>query len=95
HAAATGPPSRGVADRVLERLEDRLLGSEQDKVLDLVEEIEADAALGGDAERPSLDAPAVEPDAAEELRQERESEQRSVEQEQAREERPALAPGPE
>ncbi|MFI8829892.1 DUF4157 domain-containing protein [Streptomyces afghaniensis] len=82
-------------DRVLERLEDRLLGSEQDKVLDLVEEIEADAALGGDAERPSLDAPAVEPDAAEELRQERESEQRSVEQEQAREERPALAPGPE
>ncbi|MEU0191212.1 DUF4157 domain-containing protein [Streptomyces afghaniensis] len=82
-------------DRVLERLEDRLLGSEQDKVLDLVEEIEADAALGGDAERPPLDAPAVEPDAAEELRQERESEQRSVEEEQAREERPALAPGPE
>ncbi|MYS89082.1 MULTISPECIES: DUF4157 domain-containing protein [Streptomyces] len=82
-------------DRVLERLEDRLLGSEQDKVLDLVEEIEADAALGGDAERPPLDAPAVEPDAAEELRQERESEQRSVEEEQARQERPALAPGPE
>ncbi|MFH8658970.1 eCIS core domain-containing protein [Streptomyces afghaniensis] len=82
-------------DRVLERLEDRLLGSEQDKVLDLVEEIEADAALGGDAERPPLDAPAVEPDAAAELRQERESEQRSAEEEQAREERPALAPGPE
>ncbi|MDQ1021484.1 eCIS core domain-containing protein [Streptomyces afghaniensis] len=82
-------------DRVLERLEDRLLGSEQDKVLDLVEEIEADAALGGDAERPPLDAPAVEPDAAEELRQEREREQRSVEEEQARAQRPALAPGPE
>ncbi|MFF7791437.1 DUF4157 domain-containing protein [Streptomyces sp. NPDC007991] len=82
-------------DRVLERLEDRLLGSEQDKVLDLVEEIEADAALGGDAERPPPDAPAVEPDAAEELRQERESEQRSVEEEQTRAQRPALAPGPE
>ncbi|MDQ0746688.1 hypothetical protein QF034_000919 [Streptomyces africanus] len=82
-------------DRVLERLEDRLLGSEQDKILDLVEEIEADAALGGDVERPPLDAPAVEPDAAEELRQERESEQRSVEEEQARAQRPALAPGPE
>ncbi|MDG9706943.1 eCIS core domain-containing protein [Streptomyces sp. DH10] len=82
-------------DRVLERLEDRLLGSEQDKVLDLVEEIEADAALGGDAERPPLDAPAVEPDAAEELRQERESEERTVEEEQARAQRPALAPGPE
>ncbi|MCX4910042.1 DUF4157 domain-containing protein [Streptomyces sp. NBC_00878] len=80
-------------DGVLDRLEDRLLGSEHDRVLDLVEEIEADGDLPEETD--SYDAPAVEPDAVEELRVERESEQRSADEEQVREQRPAPAPVPE
>ncbi|WP_327688509.1 DUF4157 domain-containing protein [Streptomyces tubercidicus] len=83
-------------DAVLERLESRLLSSERDRVLDLVEESEAQGVLGADtAEWAALDAPAVEPDLADNLRIERDSEQRSAEEERAREEKPALAPGPE
>ncbi|MFG2345384.1 eCIS core domain-containing protein [Streptomyces phaeochromogenes] len=80
-------------DGVLDRLEDRLLGSERDRVLDLVEEIEADGDLPEETD--SYDAPAVEPDAAEELRVERESEQRSVEEDREEERKPGAAPGPE
>ncbi|MFF3712652.1 eCIS core domain-containing protein [Streptomyces phaeochromogenes] len=80
-------------DGVLDRLEDRLLGSEHDRVLDLVEEIEADGDLPEETD--SYDAPAVEPDAAEELRVERESEQRSVEEDREEERKPGAAPGPE
>ncbi|MFI1487896.1 DUF4157 domain-containing protein [Streptomyces sp. NPDC020747] len=80
-------------DGVLDRLEDRLLGSEHDRVLDLVEEIEADGDLPEETD--SYDAPAVEPDAAEESRVERESEQRSVEEDRAEERKPGAAPGPE
>ncbi|MGW3940132.1 eCIS core domain-containing protein [Streptomyces phaeochromogenes] len=80
-------------DGVLDRLEDRLLGSEHDRVLDLVEEIEADGDLPEGTD--SYDAPAVEPDAAEELRVERESEQRSAEEDREEERKPAVAPGPE
>jgi hypothetical protein len=83
-------------DGVLDRLEDRLLGSEHDRVLDLVEEIE-EIEAGGDLpeETDSYDAPAVEPDAAEESRVERESEQRSVEEDREEERKPGAAPGPE
>ncbi|WTP56436.1 DUF4157 domain-containing protein [Streptomyces phaeochromogenes] len=80
-------------DGVLDRLEDRLLGSEHDRVLDLVEEIEADGDLPEETD--SYDAPAVEPDAAGELRVERESEQRSVEEDREEERKPGAAPGPE
>ncbi|MEV2190807.1 DUF4157 domain-containing protein [Streptomyces phaeochromogenes] len=80
-------------DGVLDRLEDRLLGSEHDRVLDLVEEIEADGDLPEETD--SYDAPAVEPDAAEELQVERESERRSVEEDREEERKPGAAPGPE
>ncbi|QQM44435.1 eCIS core domain-containing protein [Streptomyces liliifuscus] len=80
-------------DGVLDRLEDRLLGPEHDRVLDLVDEIEADGDLPEETD--SYDAPAVEPDAAEELRVERESEQRSVAENREEEQRPGAAPGPE
>ncbi|MCZ4513035.1 DUF4157 domain-containing protein [Streptomyces sp. ActVer] len=80
-------------DGVLDRLEDRLLGSEHDRVLDLVEEIEADGDLPEETD--SYDAPAVEPDAAEELRVERESEQRAVEEDREEERKPGAGPGPE
>ncbi|ANZ16745.1 protein of unknown function (DUF4157) [Streptomyces noursei ATCC 11455] len=78
-------------DAVLERLERRLLSSEQERLLDLVEEIESDDAL----ERGSLDAPMVETDPAEELRFTRESERRAAEEQREQERKPGLAPGPE
>ncbi|MEU0806416.1 DUF4157 domain-containing protein [Streptomyces sp. NPDC005970] len=78
-------------DAVLDRLETRLLSSEQERVLDLVDEIEAD----GDPERESLDAPVVEPDPVEELLFERDTERRRAEEEREEERRPASAPGPE
>ncbi|MER5556017.1 DUF4157 domain-containing protein [Streptomyces sp. NPDC002793] len=78
-------------DTVLERLETRLLSSEHERVLDLVDEVEA----YDDLERNSLDAPAVENDPVEELRYEREAERRSTEEEREGERQPAPAPGPE
>ncbi len=83
-------------DGVLVRLESRLLGSEHDRVLDLVEEIEAydDYAEDG-LERNAHDAPEVEPDTAEEVRTERENALRTAEERRAEEDRPRLAPGPE
>ncbi|MFI5750705.1 DUF4157 domain-containing protein [Streptomyces sp. NPDC051644] len=82
---------------VLEHLEGRLLSSEHDRVLDLVDEIEGNDGLGADDELElnSHDAPAVEPDAAEELEFERESERRSAEERWEEAQRPAEAPGPE
>ena len=83
-------------DGVLVRLESRLLGSEHDRVLDLVDEIEAydDYAEDG-LERDAHDAPEIEPDTAEEVRTERENAVRSAEERRAEEERPRIAPGPE
>ncbi|MFE7661942.1 eCIS core domain-containing protein [Streptomyces celluloflavus] len=78
-------------DTVLDRLENRLLSSEHERVLDLVAEIEAD----DDVEQNSLDAPAVEADPAEELRFTRESERQAAEERREEEQRPPVAPGPE
>ncbi|WP_405909994.1 DUF4157 domain-containing protein [Streptomyces sp. NBC_00828] len=85
-------------DGVLEHLESRLLSSEHERVLDLVDEIEQVGADG--VEQNSLDVPVVERDPAEELRFEREAERQSAEEERDEEERdeerkPAGKPGPE
>ncbi|MFI1369480.1 eCIS core domain-containing protein [Streptomyces griseochromogenes] len=83
-------------DQVLDRLENRLLGSEQDRVLELVDEIDAYDDFADDrVERDAHDAPEIEPDAAEEVRSERESAQRGEAEERARQDEPASAPGPE
>ncbi|MEU9793166.1 DUF4157 domain-containing protein [Streptomyces sparsogenes] len=78
-------------DAVLNRLETRLLSSEHERVLDLVDEIEAD----GDVERESLDAPTAEPDPVEALLFERETRRRTAEDEREEERQPEPAPGPE
>ncbi|WP_279595396.1 DUF4157 domain-containing protein [Streptomyces sp. NEAU-YJ-81] len=80
-----------VQDAVLDRLETRLLSSEHERVLDFVDEIEAD----DDLERESLAAPDVEPDPVEELLFERETGRRRAEERREEEQRPAPAPGPE
>ncbi|GDY40323.1 hypothetical protein SANT12839_012050 [Streptomyces antimycoticus] len=80
-----------VQDAVLDRLETRLLSSEHERVLDFVDEIEAD----DDLERESLAAPDVEPDSVEELLFERETGRRRAEERREEEQRPAPAPGPE
>ncbi|MFJ9866779.1 DUF4157 domain-containing protein [Streptomyces sp. NPDC101165] len=83
-------------DQVLDRLENRLLGSEQDRVLDLVDEIDAYDDFADDrVERDAHDAPEIEPDTAEEIRAERETARRGDTEEQARKDRPQTAPGPE
>ncbi|MFE6688655.1 DUF4157 domain-containing protein, partial [Streptomyces sp. NPDC057743] len=61
-------------EAVLGRLERRMLSTERERLLDLVEEIEHDE----DLEPSSLDAPAVETDPAEELRSARERRQREA-----------------
>ncbi|MGW7756646.1 eCIS core domain-containing protein [Streptomyces violaceusniger] len=80
-----------VQDAVLDRLETRLLSSEHERVLDFVDEIEAD----DDLERESPAAPDVEPDPVEELLFERETGRRRAEERREEEQRPAPAPGPE
>ncbi|MFD0308980.1 DUF4157 domain-containing protein [Streptomyces sp. NPDC127119] len=80
-------------DGVLDRLDDRLLGSEHDRVLDMVEEIEADGDLPEEPD--SYETPAVEADAARELRVRRESERRAAEEERTEEQGTGEAPGPE
>ncbi|MFI1765820.1 DUF4157 domain-containing protein [Streptomyces sp. NPDC020800] len=83
-------------DQVLDRLENRLLGSEQDRVLDLVDEIDAYDDFADDrVEREAHDAPEIEPDTAEEIRAERESTRRGDAEDQARKDKPETAPGPE
>ncbi|GAA2261965.1 hypothetical protein GCM10010145_29490 [Streptomyces ruber] len=83
-------------DGVLVRLDDKLLGSEYDRVLDLVDEAEAydDHAAEG-LERDTQDAPAIEPDTADDIRAERQNERQRAEEGRAEEKRPDLAPGPE
>ncbi|GLX49307.1 hypothetical protein Shyhy01_22570 [Streptomyces hygroscopicus subsp. hygroscopicus] len=82
-------------DGVLVRLENRLLAPEQDRVLDLVEEVGAYDVRDQDLEADGHDAPEIEPDAAEQVRTERENALRRREQRRAQDERPGLAPGPE
>ncbi|CAL9325343.1 eCIS core domain-containing protein [Streptomyces sp. SudanB182_2057] len=82
-------------DGVLVRLENRLLAPEHDRVLDLVEETGAYDDHAQDLEVNAHDAPAIEPDVAEQLRTEREEALRSREQRRADAERPGIAPGPE
>nr|WP_272918577.1 DUF4157 domain-containing protein [Streptomyces sp. HUCO-GS316] len=83
-------------DGVLARLEHRLLGSEHDRVLDMVDEIEAYDDFADDGlERDALEAPRIEPDTAEQLRTERENERRDAEERRTQEQRPGAAPGPE
>lgn len=83
-------------DQVLERLENRLLGSEQDRVLDLVDEIDAYDDFADDrVERDAHDAPEIEPDTAEEIQAERDSTRRDDAEERARQDKPETAPGPE
>ncbi|MFE3828463.1 DUF4157 domain-containing protein [Streptomyces sp. NPDC059092] len=69
-------------DAVLDRLESRLLSPEHERVLDLVDRIESD----GEPELSALDAPAVEPDTAAELRYGRESGLRASEERRREEE---------
>lgn len=78
-------------DSVLERLETRLLSSEHERVLDLVDEVEH----YDDLERNSLEAPTVENDPVQELWYERETERRAAEEQREEEQRPTAAPGPE
>ena len=84
-------------DGVLDRLETRLLSSEHERVLDLVEEFETDDEIDpdNDQERLSHEAPAIEPDAGEELKHERETERQSAEEQREQKEKPDTAPGPE
>ncbi|MCZ0204197.1 DUF4157 domain-containing protein [Streptomyces sp. UMAF16] len=82
-------------DGVLVRLENRLLAPEHDRVLDLVEEAGAYDDHAQELEVNAHDAPAIEPDAAEQVRTEREKALRSQEQRRAEAQRPGIAPGPE
>ncbi|MGI5373571.1 DUF4157 domain-containing protein [Streptomyces sp. CA-251387] len=82
-------------DGVLVRLENRLLAPEHDRVLDLVDEVDAYEDHAPGLERNAHDAPEIEPDTAEDVRTERENALRAVEEGRAEEERPGLAPGPE
>ncbi|WP_406500810.1 DUF4157 domain-containing protein [Streptomyces sp. NBC_01590] len=78
-------------DGVLVGLENRLLSSEHDRVLDLVDDIE----YADELEQSSLDVPGVESDAAADLFLERETARRTAEEEGERESLPEAAPGPE
>ncbi|MBW6435157.1 DUF4157 domain-containing protein [Actinoplanes hulinensis] len=79
-----------LVEPVLERLENRLLGPEYERVLDLLGEVE------GEVPEPEAHAaPLPEPDVAEWLRNERELARRRAAEERARAQRPAPAPGPE
>ncbi|WP_328512085.1 DUF4157 domain-containing protein [Streptomyces sp. NBC_00376] len=78
-------------DGVLVSLENRLLSSEHERVLDLVDDIEYVDEL----EQSSLDAPGVESDAAADLFLERETVWRTAEEERERGSLPEAAPGPE
>ncbi|MEV4334877.1 DUF4157 domain-containing protein [Streptomyces sp. NPDC049597] len=82
-------------DAVLDRLETRLLSSEHERVLDLVDEIEIDEETDEQLEQSSLDAPAVESDLFEEVSFERERERQSADERQEEADRPPVAPGPE
>ncbi|MFD5862237.1 eCIS core domain-containing protein [Streptomyces chartreusis] len=95
--ASLAPLSEELQDRVLDRLEHRLLTSEHDFVIDLVTEIEEDGRAESEAtaRQRGLLAPEVEEDTAEDVRAEREKEQEAAQEEQQRNERTGPAPGPE
>ncbi|MCA1224743.1 DUF4157 domain-containing protein [Saccharopolyspora sp. 6M] len=80
-----------VLDVVLDRLESRLLSSEHERVLDLLDEVEADPAL----EPGAMATPAVEPDAHAEVLAEREEQQQESDQRRESEQQPPEATGPE
>ncbi|MFJ4981241.1 DUF4157 domain-containing protein [Streptomyces coeruleorubidus] len=95
--ASLAPLSEELQERVLDRLEHRLLTSEHDFVVDLVTEIEEDGRAESEAtaRQRGLLAPEIEEDTAEEVRAEREKEQEAAQEEQQRTERTGPAPGPE
>ncbi|MDQ0953711.1 hypothetical protein QFZ24_007634 [Streptomyces phaeochromogenes] len=95
--ASLAPLSEELQERVLDRLEHRLLSSEHDFVVDLVTEIDEDGRAESEAtaRQRGLLAPEVEEDTAEDIRAEREKEQEAAQEEQLRSERTGPAPGPE
>ncbi|MET9973309.1 DUF4157 domain-containing protein, partial [Streptomyces sp. NPDC006356] len=95
--ASLAPLSEELQERVLDRLEHRLLTSEHDFVVDLVTEIDEDGRAESEAtaRQRGLLAPVVEEDAADDVQAEREKEQEAAQEEQRRTERPGPAPGPE
>ncbi|MFF9809219.1 DUF4157 domain-containing protein [Streptomyces coeruleorubidus] len=95
--ASLAPLSEELQERVLDRLEHRLLTSEHDFVVDLVTEIDEDGRAESEAtaRQRGLLAPEIEEDTAEEVRAEREKEQEAAQEEQQRTERTGPAPGPE
>lgn len=95
--ASLAPLSEELQERVLDRLEHRLLTSEHDVVLDLVTEIDEDGRAESEAtaRQHGLLAPEVEEDTAEDVRAEREKEQEAAQEERQRTERTGPAPGPE
>ncbi|WP_258348677.1 eCIS core domain-containing protein [Saccharopolyspora gregorii] len=80
-----------VLDVVLDRLESRLLSSEHERVLDLLDEVEADP----DLEPGAMATPAVEPDASAEVLAEREEQQQETDRQRESEQQPPEATGPE
>lgn len=95
--ASLAPLSEELQERVLDRLEHRLLSSEHDFVMDLATEIEEDGRAESEAtaRQRGLLAPEIEEDTAEDVRAEREKEQEAAEEERERTERTGPAPGPE
>ncbi|MET9685638.1 eCIS core domain-containing protein [Streptomyces coeruleorubidus] len=95
--ASLAPLSEELQERVLDRLEHRLLTSEHDFVVDLVTEIDEEGRAESEAtaRQRGLLAPEIEEDTAEEVRAEREKEQEAAQEEQQRTERTGPAPGPE
>ncbi|MFG2550448.1 DUF4157 domain-containing protein [Streptomyces sp. NPDC048581] len=95
--ASLAPLSEELQERVLDRLEHRLLTSEHDFVVDLVTEIAEDGQAESEAtaRQRGLLAPEVEEDTAEDVQAEREMEQEAAQEEQQRTERTGPAPGPE
>ncbi|MFE7276624.1 DUF4157 domain-containing protein [Streptomyces sp. NPDC057623] len=95
--ASLAPLSEELQERVLDRLEHRLLTSEHDFVVDLVTEIDEDGRAESEAtaRQRGLLAPEVEEDTAEDVQAERDKEQEATQEEQRRTERTGPAPGPE
>ncbi|CAM5691251.1 hypothetical protein SVIOM74S_08174 [Streptomyces violarus] len=95
--ASLAPLSEELQERVLDRLEHRLLTSEHDFVVDLITEIDEEGRAESEAtaRQRGLLAPEIEEDTAEEVRAEREKEQEAAQEEQQRTERTGPAPGPE
>ncbi|MEV0898915.1 DUF4157 domain-containing protein [Actinoplanes sp. NPDC049802] len=79
-----------LVEPVLDRLENRLLGPEYERVIDLLGEVE-----GEPPEPEAHTAPLPEPDVAEQLRNERDLAWRRLAGERAIAQRPGPAPGPE